>query len=105
MWLWLSMFLLEPGSNNAQWLPKWKRKIVVADLTNPIISAGQGLISAGLTSQWREYVWFFLYKALTRAQDCFKVALIEPLDAEIYYVYDLAGFSCSRVSTATAGIG
>ena len=33
----------------AQLARKWKRKIVVADLTNPIISAGKGLISAGLT--------------------------------------------------------
>ena len=33
------------------------------------------------------------------------VRKLVPLDAEIYYVYGLADFSCSRVSTATAGIG
>ena len=46
----------------------------------------------------------FWYNDLTRAQDSPKVTLVEPLDAEIYYVYGLADFSCSRVSTATAGI-
>ena len=35
---------------SALWARKWKRKTAEADLTNPTISAGQGLISAGLTS-------------------------------------------------------
>ena len=46
--------------DTALWARKWKRKTAVADLTNPTISAGQGLISAGLTALLREYVWFFI---------------------------------------------
>ena len=37
-------------------------------------------------------------------EDGLKVTLEESRDADIYYVYGLADFSCSRVSTATAGI-
>ena len=36
--------------NIAQWARKWKRKIVNENLTDPIISAGLCLISAGLTA-------------------------------------------------------
>ena len=70
----------------AQSLPKWKRKIVVADLANPTISAGEGLISVGLTSPNGENMFRFWYK------DGLKVTLLEPQDADIYYVYGLAGF-------------
>ena len=35
----------------------------------------------------------FWYNDLTRAQDGFKVALVELRDADIYYVYSLADFS------------
>ena len=74
----------------AQSLPKWKRKIVVADLANPTISAGEGLISVGLTSPNGENMFRFWYKDITRAQDGLKVTLLEPQeDADIYYVYGL----------------
>ena len=55
-------FALDPSGHPyiAQWARKWKRKTVVADLTNPIISAGQGLISAGLTSRVLGYAWFLI---------------------------------------------
>ena len=76
----------------AQSLPKWKRKIVVADLANPTISAGEGLISVGLTSPNGENMFRFWYKDLARTQDGLKVTLLEPQDADIYYVYGLAGF-------------
>ena len=39
------------------------------------------------------------------AQDGFQVTLIEPRKYDIYFIYGLADFSCSRVSTATGGIG
>ena len=48
----------------------------------------------------------FLYNDLTRAQDGFKVALVELRDADIYYVYSLADFSyyCGY-SLVAAGLG
>ena len=84
---------------------KWKRKIVAADLANPIIRAGQGLIRPA----WLPYcenMFGFWYKDLTRAQDGFKVALVELRDADIYYVYSLADFSyyCGY-SLVAAGLG
>ena len=48
----------------------------------------------------------FWYNDLTRAQDGFKVALVELRDADIYYVYSLADFSfyCGY-SLVAAGLG
>jgi len=40
----------------------------------------------------------FWYNDLTRAQEGFKVTLVEPWDSYIYYVYGLAGFSSYLVS-------
>ena len=47
-------------ATNAQWARKWKRKIAVDDLANLTISAGGGLISAGLTSCLAGYAWFLI---------------------------------------------
>ena len=85
------------------WLPSGNEKCKMKIWQTPSLVRG----SVKLVRAWRPDLLDMLgfwYNDLTRAQDCPKVTLVETLDAEIYYVYGLADFSCSRVSTATAGI-
>ena len=87
------------------WFPSGNEKCKTKIWQTPSLVRG----SVKLVRAWRPDLLDMLgfwYNDLTHAQDSPKVTLVEPLDAEIYYVYSLADFSyyCGY-SLVAAGLG